>query len=651
MCGILGALFLEYDEVVHEAVEHGCRLLKHRGPDGSGIWKDTDAGVILGHVRLSILDLSEAGYQPMKSHCGRYQIVFNGEIYNHLELREKLNSSSYNKWIGHSDTETLLTCISEWGLDKTLESITGMFVFAIWDQETKMLYLARDRFGEKPLYYGWVKDVFVFGSELKIFKKFPFWENSISVNALSLFLRYNYIPAPHSIYNNIWKLPAGSYLKVSKIDLVNHSCNKPIKYWDACKVALQASENQYIFKKDSEAIDSLDSVLQKSIKAQMLSDVPVGAFLSGGIDSSMIVALMQKQSNLPVKTFSIGFSDNNYNEAVYANDVATHLGTDHTELMVSPSDALNVIPKLSHIYDEPFADSSQIPTYLLASLTKRDVTVALSGDAGDELFGGYTRYQHAQSIFDKMKNIPASVKSILTGIENYIPKNYTNQIIDSCSSLFQQQNQVSYSNKFNRFVKLLKSINEIDAYNELLAYWDPSDILKNGSDLKVESSSIPLSLNPIDQMMLFDTINYLPDDILVKVDRAAMAVSLETRVPFLDHKVYEFAWRLPFDYKNRGGNTKWLLRQLLYRYVPENLIDRPKMGFGVPIDSWLRGPLKDWAANLLDERKINEQGFFKSEVISKRWNEHISGKKNWHFQLWTVLMFQQWYEYQLEKSV
>jgi asparagine synthase (glutamine-hydrolysing) len=648
MCGILGALSLENNEEVHEAVKQGCRLLKHRGPDGSGIWKDTDAGVIFGHARLAILDLSQAGYQPMQSHCERYHIIFNGEIYNHLELREKLDNRTYNKWIGHSDTETLLACISEWGLDKTLESITGMFVFAMWDHETKQLYLVRDRFGEKPLYYGWVKDSFVFGSELKIFKVFPFWENSINVNALSLFLRYNYIPAPYSIYDNIWKLPAGSYLKVSKNDLINHSCDNPIKYWDACKVAVHASENQLRFKDDSEAIDSLDSILQKSVKAQMLSDVPVGAFLSGGIDSSMIVALMQKQSSVPVKTFSIGFKDNNYNEAVYAKDVATYLGTDHTELMVSPSDALNVIPKLPLIYDEPFADSSQIPTYLLAKLTRQEVTVSLSGDAGDELFGGYTRYQHTQNIVNKLKNVPTSVKSIVSGIENCIPKKYTNQIIDSFSSLFQQQFQISYSNKFNRFVKLLNSKNEIDAYNELLAYWDPSEIMNNETDRKVDSFSIPLSLNAIEQMMLFDTINYLPDDILVKVDRAAMAVSLETRIPFLDHKVYEFAWQLPFEYKIRNGNSKWLLRQLLYRYVPENLIDRPKMGFGVPIDSWLRGPLKDWAADLLDESKIRQQGFFKSEVISKRWNEHISGRRNWHFQLWTVLMFQQWYEYQLK---
>ena len=647
MCGILGALSLNNNEVVNQAVEQGCTLLKHRGPDGSGIWKDTDAGVILGHVRLAILDLSEAGYQPMQSHCKRYQIVFNGEIYNHLELRKKLDISNHNKWIGHSDTETLLVCISEWGLDKTLESITGMFAFALWDNETKQLYLVRDRFGEKPLYYGWVNDSFVFGSELKIFKIFPFWKNSINTNALSLFLRYNYIPAPYSIYDNVWKLPAGSYLKVSKKDLVNHSCDNTIKYWDACKVAVQASENPFRFKDDTEAINSLDSILQKSVNSQMLSDVPVGAFLSGGIDSSMIVALMQKQSSVPVKTFSIGFKDNNYNEAVYAKDVATYLGTDHTELMVSPSDALNVIPKLPLIYDEPFADSSQIPTYLLAKLTRQEVTVSLSGDAGDELFGGYTRYQHTQNIVNKLKNVPTSVKSIVSGIENCIPQKYTNDIIDSFSSLFQQQFQTSYSNKFNRFVKLLNSKNEIDAYNELLAYWDPSEIMKNEIDRKVDSSSIPLSLNAIEQMMLFDTINYLPDDILVKVDRAAMAVSLETRIPFLDHKVYEFAWQLPFQYKIRNGNSKWLLRQLLYRYVPENLIDRPKMGFGVPIDSWLRGPLKDWAADLLDESKIRKQGFFKSEVISKRWNEHISGKRNWHFQLWTVLMFQQWYEYQL----
>jgi asparagine synthase (glutamine-hydrolysing) len=648
MCGILGALSLKNNEVVNQAVEQGCTLLKHRGPDGSGIWMDTDAGVILGHVRLAILDLSEAGYQPMQSHCKRYQIVFNGEIYNHLELRKKLDISTHNKWIGHSDTETLLVCISEWGLDKTLESITGMFAFALWDHETKQLYLVRDRFGEKPLYYGWVNDSFVFGSELKIFKIFPFWENSINTKALSLFLRYNYIPAPYSIYDNVWKLPAGSYLKVSKKDLVNHSCDNPIKYWDACKVAVQASENPLQFKDDTEAIDALDSILQKSVKAQMLSDVPVGAFLSGGIDSSMIVALMQKQSSVPVKTFSIGFKDNNYNEAVYAKDVATYLGTDHTELMVSPSDALNVIPKLPLIYDEPFADSSQIPTYLLAKLTRQEVTVSLSGDAGDELFGGYTRYQHTQNIVNKLKNVPTSVKSIVSGIENCIPKKYTNQFIDSFSSLFQQQFQTSYSNKFNRFVKLLNSKNEIDAYNELLAYWDPSEIMKNETDRKVDSSSIPLSLNAIEQMMLFDTINYLPDDILVKVDRAAMAVSLETRIPFLDHKVYEFAWQLPFQYKIRNGNSKWLLRQLLYRYVPENLIDRPKMGFGVPIDSWLRGPLKDWAADLLDESKIREQGFFKAEVISKRWNDHITGRRNWHFQLWTVLMFQQWYEYQLK---
>lgn len=648
MCGILGALSSKNIDLLNDAVEKGCRSLNHRGPDGSGIWMNKDAGIILGHVRLAILDVTVAGNQPMKSHCERYYVVFNGEIYNHLALRDKLDIIKNNHWIGHSDTETLLACISEWGLDKTLELITGMFVFALWDCETKHLYLARDRFGEKPLYYGWIKDNFVFGSELKALKEFPFWENSIDKNALTLFLRYNYIPSPHSIYKNIWKLPAGTYLKISEKNQADQSCDNLIKYWDASKVTEQAIQNPLKFKDDAEAIDSLENVLEKSVKSQMLSDVPIGAFLSGGIDSSLIVALMQKQSVAPVETFSIGFNDNNYNEALYAKDVARYLGTDHFELIVSSSDALNVIPKLPLIYDEPFADSSQIATYLLASLTSREVKVALSGDAGDELFGGYTRYFHSQNIIDSLKRVPNVAKSVILGIENHIPKEFTNKIIDNLSSFFSKKNQISYSNKYNRFLKSLKSINEIDIYNELLAYWDPSEILISQLDGKVDNSTIPLSLHPFEQMMLFDTINYLSDDILVKVDRAAMASSLETRIPFLDPKVYEFSWRLPLHYKIRCGESKWILRQLLYRHVPENLLDRPKMGFGVPIDSWLRGPLKDWAADLLDDKKIRQQGLFKPEIISKKWDEHISGKRNWHFQLWTVLMFQQWYEYQFD---
>lgn len=436
MCGILGALSSNSIDLFTDAVEKGCKLLNHRGPDGSGIWKDNDAGIILGHVRLAILDVTAAGNQPMKSHCERFHIVFNGEIYNHLALRDKLDTEKDIHWLGHSDTETLLACISEWGLDKTLELITGMFVFALWDHETKHLYLARDRFGEKPLYYGWIKDNFVFGSELKALKEFPFWENSINKNALTLFMRYNYIPTPHSIYKNIWKLPAGTYLDISEKNQADQSCDNLIKYWDASKVAVHANQNPLKFKDDLEAIESLENVLEKSVKSQMLSDVPIGAFLSGGIDSSLIVALMQKQSVTPIETFSIGFNDNNYNEALYAKDVARHLGTDHFELIVSSSDALNVIPKLPFIYDEPFADSSQIATFLLASLTSREVKVALSGDAGDELFGGYTRYFHSQNIIDSLKRVPKIAKNIILGIENHIPKEFTNQIIDNLSSFF-----------------------------------------------------------------------------------------------------------------------------------------------------------------------------------------------------------------------
>ena len=613
--------------------------LVHRGPDDSGIWIDETAQIGMSHNRLSILDLSAAGHQPMISESGRYVVVFNGEIYNHLELRKKLIKNSFK---GLSDTETLLSCIEEWGLDSALKNYVGMFALALWDRKERLLYLARDRIGEKPLYYGWQGEggnaSFLFGSELKVLKAHPSFQSVINRHAITLFLRYNYIPTPYSIYQGISKLLPGTMLTVS---LDNR---KPIisSYWSAEEVAIRGVDTA-CKESDDKLLNELEGVLQNSIKQQMVADVPLGAFLSGGIDSSLVVALMQQQTSHPVKTFTIGFSEAGYNEAEYAKAVAKHLNTEHTELYVSPAEAMGVIPQLPQLYDEPFSDSSQIPTFLVSKLAREHVTVCLSGDAGDELFCGYNRYLLTDRLWNKLSLFPASLRSGLANVVTTISPAVL-------SKIFGFLPYANVGDKIHKAAGVLGSSSVDDLYLGFVSHWgNPESIVLNGKepDTLLNREILKLSdFTQVQKMMLLDLLTYLPDDILTKVDRAAMGVSLETRIPFLDHNIVEFAWRMPMNFKVRNGESKWALRQILYKYVPKELIERPKMGFGVPIDGWLRGPLRDWAESLLDESRLRQEGFLNPAPIRQKWEEHLSGRRNWQYQLWDVLMFQAWLESQ-----
>lgn len=622
--------------------------LRHRGPDDAGVWVDGEAGIGLAHRRLSIIDLSPAGHQPMVSAGGRYVVAFNGEIYNHLNLRRELEINA--DWRGHSDTETLLAGFEAWGVEATLKKAVGMFAIALWDRGERNLYLARDRMGEKPLYYGWQNGVFLFGSELKALKGHPSFQGEIDRGALALLLRHNYIPAPYSIYKDIRKLPAGTFLKlkVGGGQFAQGSLPDPVPYWSLSAV-VEAGQREPIPSGDAEAISALEARLKESVGLQMVADVPLGAFLSGGVDSSTVVALMQAQSSRPVRTFTIGFNEDGYNEAEHAKAVARHLGTDHTELYVTPKEAMDVIPRLPVLYDEPFSDSSQIPTFLISQLARQHVTVSLSGDAGDELFGGYNRYFWAAKLWRWLRVMPKPARSGLAGVLTAMSPSSWNAAFASSSRLIPAA--WFYANpgdKLHKLAEILAAKSPEEIYLGLVSHWkQPGAVVVGGAEPPtaltehVRQASLPDFEN---RMMYLDALSYLPDDILVKVDRAAMGVSLETRVPLLDHRVVEFAWRLPLSMKIRNGQGKWILRQLLYRYVPKELIERPKMGFGVPIGSWLRGPLRDWAEGLLDESRLKREGFIHPEPIRLKWAEHLSGKRNWQYYLWDVLMFQAWLE-------
>ena len=643
MCGFAG--FLGDNHYGHAVLHEMGQAIQHRGPDDAGIWVDLDASVGLSFRRLSILDLSPAGHQPMESHRGRYVVVFNGEIYNHLEIREQLTrAGSAPDWRGHSDTETLLAGFDAWGVDETIVRTRGMFAIAVWDRQERTITLARDRLGEKPLYYGHHNNVFLFGSELKSLKAHPAFDAEIDRDALTLLLRHNYIPAPYSIYRGIRKLPPGTLVTIS----LSEGASSPRAYWDARSVIGDALAAPFAGT-PQEAVDGLEAELRRSIEGQMIADVPLGAFLSGGVDSSTIVALMQQISRAPVRTFSIGFREDGYDEAVYARQVAQHLGTNHTELYVSPEAARDVIPLLPRIYCEPFADSSQIPTFLVSQLARQQVTVALSGDAGDELFAGYTRYLLSNQFWSKLSLLPAPVRGTLSdGIGRLSAQTWT-RLLQPARLLW--KNSVSGSAIGDRMVRggeVLAARNHHELYKLLVSHWtEPGRVVRDAhepSTMLAEAEHSPIAGDFIHEMMALDLMTYLPDDILVKVDRAAMANSLETRVPLLDHRVVEFAWRLPLAYKLRTGQSKWALRQVLYKYVPRELIERPKMGFGVPIDSWLRGPLRAWAEELLDEARLRREGFFEPAQIRKKWSEHVTGQRNWHYHLWDILVFQAWLE-------
>ena len=647
MCGITG--FVDRTDKIQRIniLNRMVDTLTHRGPDDDGYWFDDVNGVALGHRRLAVQDLSSAGRQPMVSNSGRYTIVYNGEIYNHLELRKELPVSS---WKGHSDTETLLAGFELWGIKKTLEKCNGMFAFALWDKSQLKLTLSRDRIGEKPLYYGWQNNAFVFGSELKAIKQCHGFEKKIDRGALSLLLRHNYIPATHTIYKDIYKLQPGTFITISFANgIVKAKDAQAETYWSFNDVV-----NNGVLKPftgdDSTAITTLESMLMTSVEQQMLSDVPLGAFLSGGIDSSLIVALMQKQSSKPINTFTIGFEEKEYNEAVFAKAVAKHLGTAHHELYVTHQQVNDVIPNLATLYDEPFADASQIPTFLVSQLASKNVTVSLSGDGGDELFGGYNRYFWSSKIWNKISWMPFSARIALSQCLTIINPEYWNVLFSLINKAL--PSKLHYANPGDKIHKLadkLKRVSSVnDLYYSLVSEWSqPRDVVIDGVEPLTHITNKlgkPNFDNVPSEMMYLDTLTYLPDDILVKVDRAAMSNSLETRVPFLDHRVIDFAWQLPLNMKIRNGNGKWILRELLSKHIPRELIERPKMGFGIPIDSLLRGPLYEWAEALLNKSKLEQGGYFRADVVRKIWDEHQTGNRNWQYKLWSILMFQAWLE-------
>ena len=630
-------------------LERMGNAIAHRGPDDSGQWADPDSRIGLSHRRLAIVDLTAAGHQPMHSANGRYVLAFNGEIYNHMDLRAELDKSGLApSWRGHSDTETLLASFAAWGVQKTVERAIGMFAMAVWDREYRKLILIRDRLGEKPLYYGWQgqgdQTVLLFGSELKALKAHPAFNASVDRNALCLLMRHNYVPAPYSIYQGILKLEPGCLVTLT-LDGADAALTR---YWSAANVATSGVANPFAGD-PQQAVDELEVLLKSAVRHQMMSDVPLGAFLSGGIDSSTVVAMMQAQSSRPVQTFTIGFNEEGFNEAEHAKAVAGHLGTDHNELYVSAQQAMEVIPNLPKLYCEPFSDSSQIPTFLVSQLARRKVTVSLSGDAGDELFCGYNRYMLANRVWHNLSAMPTGLRRLAaSGISALAPRQWNLIAKPFQAVLPRNMRHLNLGDKLHKAAGVLASQNSDSLYLGLVSHWDnPSKLVTNGIEpptwLQGKTPALN-GLDPIQRMMALDTITYLPDDILAKVDRAAMGVSLEGRVPFLDHRVVEFAWRLPQSLKLRDGQTKWALRQVLYRHVPKTLIERPKMGFGVPIGEWLRGPLRDWAEALLDETRLKQEGFFSPAPIREKWTEHLSGARNWQGHLWDVLMFQAWLE-------
>jgi asparagine synthase (glutamine-hydrolysing) len=640
MCGIVG-IWGPASRDLRENLARMAHAIRHRGPDDEGFWSDEAEGIGLAHRRLSIVDLSPQGHQPMASACGRYEISYNGEIYNHREIRAELDALDAPAWRGHSDTEVLLAAISRWGLEDALRRSVGMFAFALWDRSERSLRLVRDRLGEKPLYYGWIGGAFAFSSELKALRQHPQWNEGIDREALGEFMRFGYIPAPRTIHPGFRKLPPASILTVTR----PHDRARPAArlegYWSVGNAARSGIRN--VFQgSEAEAIEQLEGLIFRSVGQQMVADVPLGAFLSGGIDSSTVVASMQRQSARPVKTFTIGFGEDDYDEAAFAGAVARHLGTDHEELRLSAREAMDVVPLLPTMYDEPFADPSQIPTYLVSQLARGHVTVSLSGDAGDELFGGYPRYPFADGIRRKAKMLPRFVRHAASRAIAGVPPAAFGWLPDSVSGAVNGR-------RATRLANVLAADGRAEMYLRMVSQWqDPRAIVLGFSNTAGDAAprDEDASFDFFSYMMLWDSENYLPDDILVKLDRASMAVSLESRVPFLDHRIVEFAWTLPLAVKHRDGTGKWVLRKVLDRHVPAELIDRPKMGFGAPIGSWIRGPMREWAEELLSEHRLRREGFLDAKVVRECWVAHRDGRRDHQFELWSVLMFQAWLENQ-----
>lgn len=644
MCGFAGFLdragFADGEAVLRRMAD----TIAHRGPDSDGYWVDAEAGIALAHRRLAIIDLSPAGHQPMTSPDGRYVLSYNGEIYNHLDLRRELETNGTIEWRGHSDTETLLQGFSAWGVRGTLERANGMFALALWDRAERKLFLARDRMGEKPLYYGMQGKTLLFGSELKALRQHPAWRGGVNRDALALFLRHNYVPGPYSIFDGIQKLPPAHFLEIGVDDPALPSS---VAYWDIAAKAKEGRDKPFSGSA-TDAVNALDSLLLDAVGMRMAADVPLGAFLSGGYDSSTIVALMQHQSARPVKTFSIGFSEAEYDEAHHAKRVAAHLGTDHTELYVTPQDALDQIPLLPHHWDEPFADSSQIPTLLVSRLARSEVTVSLSGDGGDELFCGYTRYAQGYDIWRRLGKMPRGVRKLTAGALRMTPAN----LIDGALKFAPERiRKMAVGDRLLKLADVLNVDRADHFYRSLVSHAKNPSALVPGADelptiLTEPDPHWPSDGDFRDRMMYLDMCSYLPDDILVKVDRATMAVSLESRVPLLDHRVVEFALALPLAFKLRNGAAKWPLREILYRHVPREMMERPKMGFGVPIEHWLRGPLRSWADDLLAPDRLKRDGYFDVDAIGKLWSDTRSGRRRMHYHIWDILMFQAWLDAQ-----
>jgi len=644
MCGIAGFSLLnnlDYKRILNSMVSK----MNHRGPDSNGIWYDENKKIGLGHARLAILDLSDTGHQPMCSISKRYTIVFNGEIYNHKLIRQDLESQHKIQWNGSSDTETILAAIEYWGINKTIDNCVGMFALAIWDSKDEKIILIRDRMGEKPLYYGWVNGNFVFASELKSIKSFPLFSNLINRNALTLFLKHSSIPEPYSIYEDIYKLEAGTILSLcTKTKIIDKHI-----YWSIDKIA--NNNNHPTFSGSAnQAVNHLDKILNESIQIQSQADVPLGAFLSGGVDSSTVVALMQSQSDKKINTFSIGFEQKEYNEADYAKKVANHIGTNHHETYITANEVLDIVPQLPKIFTEPFSEASQIPTYLVTKIAKKEVTVCLSGDAGDELFCGYSRYQLANKSWNKSSTIPFVLRKMLSGsISKLSP-----ELLEVFLRPFEGKTDKN-GLKINPVDRLLKIAPLLNFKNRKEFYvkgfmthnLETTDWILNSREIESKFESNTLEINSFfAEMMAIDLMTYLNNNNLVKVDRASMANSLETRVPMLDHRIVEFAMTLPIDFKLRDGVDKWILRQVLYKHVPKALIERPKMGFAVPLAEWMRGPLREWCENLINKKRLDEEGFFDSNIIQAKWKEHLNMKRNWHAQLWDVMVFQAWLDEQ-----
>jgi asparagine synthase (glutamine-hydrolysing) len=650
MCGIAG--FWDRRQAGGRDLEAPIKAMTdaiaHRGPDDSGSFVDESCGLALGTRRLAIIDLSPLGHQPMASDDGRYVITYNGEIYNFLDLRRGLSDLG-ERFRGNSDTEVLVAGVKRWGLRRTLERCNGMYALAVWDRSERILQLGRDRFGEKPLYYGWSGGVLMFGSELKALRAHEAFDSEIDRDTLALYFRHNCVPSPYTIYKGLAQLRPGSIVTFTS-EHKSGDMPVPEPYWtlsDAVDSGADARSRTEAPDTVEGALDELDAVLGRAVRMRMHADVPLGAFLSGGIDSSIVVALMQAHHDSKVRTFTIAFDDAAYNESHDARRVADHLGTDHLELVVTDKDALETIPKLPKLYDEPFADSSQIPTTLLAAMTRAHVTVALSGDGGDELFGGYNRYTWAQSFWKRLEPVPRPLRRLAAGALGAVPPGWWDTALGPDARYLPKSMRVrTPSTKIQKVTQVLPAADLYETYRLLASHSDDPGSMVLGSKepntILSQRDRWPTHMSGAEFMLYLDTMTYLPDDILTKVDRASMGASLENRVPFLDPQVAELAWRMPFDLKVRDGTGKWLLRQLLYRYVPQSIVDRPKMGFGIPLGAWLRDPLRDWAEDLLSPTRLRSEGYLAAEPIARMWDEHQSGRCDREYELWDVLMFQAW---------